>query len=201
MPEPALAELVLADEPQTWEALGFVVAGGAIGLGGVTLRLAGRDAGEGIVAWGVHGLEPGDIDGLRTLEAVAALDAGESGHPNGAIGLDHVVALTGDLDRSIAALRARGLEPRRIRDVPGQELSQAFYVLETALLELSGPVADREAAGFWGLVVVVSDLDALIDRLGDLVGEPRDAVQPGRRIATLRPAAGSSTAVAFMTPR
>ena len=31
-------------------------------------------------------------------------------------------------------------------------------------------------------------------------GTPREAVQPGRRIATIRPAAGLGPAVAFMTP-
>ncbi len=53
------------------------------------------------------------------------------------------------------------------------------------------------AASLWGLVVVVEDLDGL----GPLVGAPRDAVQPGRRIATVRPDAGLTTALAFMTPR
>jgi hypothetical protein len=36
--------------------------------------------------------------------------------------------------------------------------------------------------------------------LGDLLGSLRDAVQPGRRIATLRREAGLGPAIAFMTP-
>jgi hypothetical protein len=48
--------------------------------------------------------------------------------------------------------------------------------------------------------VVVADLDALASRLGDLLGAIRDAVQPGRRIATLRETAGLGQAVAFMSP-
>jgi hypothetical protein len=48
---------------------------------------------------------------------------------------------------------------------------------------------------------VTSDLDALAARLGDKLGPIRDAVQPGRRIATLRREAGSSVPIAFMTPR
>jgi hypothetical protein len=36
--------------------------------------------------------------------------------------------------------------------------------------------------------------------LGDRVGEVRDAIQPGRRIATLRRSAGLSLPVALMTP-
>jgi hypothetical protein len=53
----------------------------------------------------------------------------------------------------------------------------------------------------WGLALVVDDLDAACARLGkELVGDLRDAVQPGRRIATLRPAAGIGIPVALMTP-
>jgi hypothetical protein len=37
--------------------------------------------------------------------------------------------------------------------------------------------------------------------LGDNVGETRPAVQPGRRIATLRRGAGLSVPVALMTPQ
>jgi hypothetical protein len=61
--------------------------------------------------------------------------------------------------------------------------------------------ADPEGpARLWGISFLVDDLDATVARLGDLVGEPRDAVQPGRRIATLRREASLGVAVAFMTP-
>jgi hypothetical protein len=53
---------------------------------------------------------------------------------------------------------------------------------------------------FWGVVVIVSDLDALAQRLGDLLREIRPAVQAGRRIAPLRSKAGLGPAVAFMDP-
>jgi hypothetical protein len=49
-------------------------------------------------------------------------------------------------------------------------------------------------------VVIVSDLDALAERFGDLLSEIRPAVQPGRRIAPLRSKAGLGPAVAFMDP-
>ena len=183
---PILEELVVADEPATWEALGFTVVDGVVPLGGVGVRLAGRGAGEGIVEWRLG-------DGTR---AVAEVE-----HPNGALAVDHVVAFTDDLERTMRELAEEGFEPRRIREVPGKPVRQVFYVLGPALLELAGPVPDRDGMGFWGLVVVVGDLDALVTRLGDLLGTPRNAVQPGRRIATLATQAGSSAAVAFMTPR
>jgi hypothetical protein len=63
------------------------------------------------------------------------------------------------------------------------------------------PDGDGPAA-FWGLTLVSADLDATRAALGDeLIGAPRDAVQAGRRIATVRRSAGLGTAVAVMSPR
>jgi hypothetical protein len=77
-----------------------------------------------------------------------------------------------------------------------------FRRLGPAILEVVGvPSAEPEQpACFWGLVVVVKDLDALADRLGQRLGAPKPAVQPGRRIATLKTVDGPSPALAFMTP-
>ena len=63
-----------------------------------------------------------------------------------------------------------------------------------ALIVPDGP------ARLWGISFLVPDMDATAAALGDLLGAPRDAVQPGRRIATLRREAGLGPAVAFMTP-
>src|SRR4051794_25808137 len=157
-----LEEVVVADEPATWEALGFEVRDGVVWLGGVALRLAGRGAGEGIVGWRLRGVASSELDGLPTDPGTERAATPELQHPNGAIALDHVVAFTDDLERTMAALAAAGLEPRRIREVPGARLRQAFYVLGPALLELAGPDPARRRAEFWGLVVVVTDLDALV---------------------------------------
>ena len=53
-------------------------------------------------------------------------------------------------------------------------------------------------ARWWGVTVTVADLDVAAAIVG---AEPRDAVQPGRRILTVPDAAGLSTAVALMSPR
>jgi hypothetical protein len=47
-------------------------------------------------------------------------------------------------------------------------------------------------------VIVVSDLEALRERLQPHLGEVRGAVQPGRHIATLSDDAGVTPKVAFM---
>jgi hypothetical protein len=55
-------------------------------------------------------------------------------------------------------------------------------------------------ARLWGISFLVEDMEQTASTLGDLLGTPREAVQPGRMIATLRPEAGLGPAIAFMTP-
>jgi hypothetical protein len=55
-------------------------------------------------------------------------------------------------------------------------------------------------ARLWGISFLAEDLETPAAALGELLGEPRDAVQPGRRIATVKSAAGLGPAIAFMTP-
>ena len=55
-------------------------------------------------------------------------------------------------------------------------------------------------ARLWGLAFSVDDLERTAHSLGGLLGAPREAVQPGRRIATLRGQAGLGPAIAFMSP-
>ena len=193
---PELDALVLGDPPEAWERLGFTVTGGEIALGGVRLRL-GAD-GDGIVGWSFRGMDGGhDLDGLTACPSDAPAPEPVE-HPIGAIGVDHVVALTPSFDRTVGRLQEAGLDHRRTREA-GEGMRQAFFVLGPCLLELAGPV-DGDVR-FWGLTLVVADIDAAAERLGDRLGRVKDAVQPGRRIATLRREAGLGAPVAFMTPR
>jgi hypothetical protein len=197
---PELVSLSLADPPERWRALGFVVLDGRMRVGDVGVELG--EPGDGIVGWALRGVEGGaELDGLP-WSASASVSAAKSdaAHPNGAVGIDHVVVLTPDFDRTAAALDAAGLGLRRVRDAGG--FRQGFRRLGPAILELvearhGDPAAP---ARFWGLVVIVDDLDALAERLGDQLGPVKDAVQPGRRIATLRGSAEIGTNVAFMDP-
>ncbi|HZU40866.1 MAG TPA: VOC family protein [Solirubrobacteraceae bacterium] len=200
MSGPELVALDVGDPPERWAALGFEVRDGEVGLGGVRLHLGAR--GKGIVGWSLAGvLEGAALDGLTTSFAAACAGEAAPTHPNGAVGLDHVVVVTPDFERTSAALRDAGLPLRRVREVEPAGFRQGFRRLGPAILEL---VEARQAppgpARFWGLVVVVSDLDALAERLGEHLGPVKPAVQPGRRIATLRASAGLTPAVAFMDP-
>jgi hypothetical protein len=206
---PELVELVVADPPEAWEAAGFAVDGdGRCRIGTVAVRLVGRDHGKRIVGWSLRDLPPAttEIEGLATAvhdgPPVEPAD-----HPNGAIGLDHVVVLTPDTERTVATLGSLGLDLRRTRDMPVEQYGfagrQSFFRLGGPILELIGPVepSGDGPLGFFGLAWTVSDLDALAGRLGDALGRAKDAVQPGRRIATLRhKELGMSVATAFMSP-
>jgi Glyoxalase-like domain len=210
---PELAAVWIADPAERWSALGFDVAGGRLGLGGVAVHL--DSPGRGIVRWALTGIEPAitEIDGLPTDTAPAtpaptpatAAPTPTSEHPNGAVGIDHIVAITPDFDRTAASLERAGLPLRRIRAVPTTEerlaFRQGFRRLGPAILELvEAPGMRPGVARFYGLVVIVADLDTLAELLGDRLGQIRDAVQPGRRIATLAADAGPSPRLAFMDP-
>jgi hypothetical protein len=135
---------------------------------------------------------------LPTTVVAAPADATSgTAHPNTATGLDHVVITTPDFDRTAKALESHDMPLRRIRDAGG--FRQGFRRLGPAILELvEAKTMPDGPASFWGLVVIVGDLEQLGRRLGDHLGEPKPAVQPGRRIATLRRSAGLGQPVAFM---
>jgi hypothetical protein len=207
---PTLDELAVADLPGAWSALGFELDGDVCTVGEVRIRLAGPGAGKGLVGWSLRGVETGDLDGLSTTRSNRPPPQEHPSHPNGVAALDHVVAIAPDLDRTVAALQGAGLDLRRMREepTPAGAPRQAFFRLGAAVLEVvQEPAEATERPGgerpafFWGLAFVAPDLEATVAGLGDRVGEIRPAVQPGRRIATLRRSAGLAVPVALMTPR
>ncbi|HET7573742.1 MAG TPA: VOC family protein [Solirubrobacterales bacterium] len=210
-----LDELTVADDAAAWEACGFRVENGTCVVGGVRLRFcAPGGEGGGLAGWSLRGVGPGrdgevvSLDGLPTTRAEGPPAGPAPTHPNGVEALDHVVAVSPDLDRTVAALRAAGLDLRRIREepTPAGAPRQAFFRLGAPLLEVVQEPAEATArhggdrpAFFWGLAFLVDDVDAAAAALGERAGEPRAAVQPGRRIVTLRRSAGLSLPVALMS--
>jgi hypothetical protein len=195
-----LVALAVADEPAAWQQAGFAVddAGGCW-LGDVSVTLA-PGTGKGVTAWSVEGIDR-PVDGLPTIDLPPAEPVEATTlHPNGTTAIDHVVVTTPDLDRTVAALEATGLEARRTRDAG--RIRQVFFRLGDPVLEVVGPPepSGDGPARFFGLALTVADLDATAAALGEALGEVKDAVQPGRRITTLRRSAGCTTALAFMSP-
>lgn len=204
MPPPAnsghLVELAVGSAPSAWERIGFALRDGGITVGATTIRPTGD--GDGIEGWTLAGVEDVALDGLATHVVDPPPPAPPvPDHPNGALRIDHVVVRTPSLDRTVAALDDAGLELRRTREAGGG-IRQGFVWVGDTILELvEAPDADPAApASFWGLVVVVGDLDRAAVVAGDALGRVRDAVQPGRQIATVRESAGVGVPLAFMTP-
>jgi catechol 2,3-dioxygenase-like lactoylglutathione lyase family enzyme len=200
MPAPTIAELVVGDEPAGWARLGFAVDGDRTTVGATTIVLDG--GGGGLRSWALRDAATTGFDGLATT--VASGPPGAPGaHPNGALRIDHVVVNTPDLPRTFAVLQDAGLDLRRVRE-HSETLHQGFFRLGEVILEVVGPpqpADDDGPARFWGLVAVVPDVDALAASAEPgLFGEPRAAIQEGRRIVTVRRAAGLSVALAFLTP-
>jgi len=210
-----LTALRLSASASSWERLGFPLTASPTGssfvAGGLTFELE-APLGErtGLTGWRFTSDVDGPdrvIDGIPTsfaaASAIGSAIASTVDPVLGITGVDHVVIMTPSLDRTCGAItEALRLPLKRIREVGGG-VRQGFHRAGSVILEVvERPDIDVvEPARLWGLVFDVADLDGVVDRLGpDVVGSPRDAVQKGRRIATVRSEAGLGCAVAFMTP-
>lgn len=215
---PRVEWLTIVGDIQAWRSLGLTVLDdGTIPLFGTSLHILDPTSESpdlhgsipGIVGWGLSGLsddpstEGNDllIDGLAT-EVVPPASPVFASHDLGASALDHVVVLTPDLERTSAAIAgATECELKRVREVG--EMRQGFHRIGRGglIVELvERPDIAEGDADFWGLVLIVDDLSAACLQLGpDRVSDPRDAVQRGRRIATIRSDVGLGFPVALMT--
>jgi len=120
-------------------------------------------------------------------------------------GVDHVVVLADDVATTCAVIaRHSGAQLRRMKQ--GDRGTQGFHrwgsvILEVVERRLVDPDAPHGASSYWGFVLTVDNLDEAIAHLGpDVLGAARPAVQPERRIATVRRAAGVGVPLALMTP-
>jgi hypothetical protein len=209
-------EVIVGDEPEAWTAAGFTVDDdGTCRVGHVRIRLVGRERGKRIRSWSLRGVDTDALDGDPTGGDITNIDGipttasaqpwcEPAEHPNGALIIDHVVLVTPDQQRTVARFESIDLPPRRTRqtDTYGAPFLQTFFRAGEVILELIGPEepSGDGPAGFFGLAFTVADLDATAALLGDGLGDIKDAVQPGRRIGTLRHKQFDvSVATAFMS--
>lgn len=186
-------ELIVADPADAWESAGFTVEDGSVcRIGGVVIRLTGRDARSGIVGWSLRGLPgeaAGDVDGVPTTPSNRSASA-PARHPNGVVAIDHVVLMSPDLNRTVDALTAIGVHPRRTRDADlgGRPIRQVFFRMGEVIVEAVGSpdVASEGPSALWGITYTVADIDATAAVFADRTAPVKDAVQPGRRITTVR---------------
>ena len=210
--------LLCTDAPSAWTKMGFHVdANNQVVLGDFLVKLGGtaesHPAPFGLPAWAFQGVPAG-----RTLLGVPTFALSESqleearralrqagGHPNTAVGVDHLV-IFGKTKQLVLAEAARdGLELRRERELGGDKSQLFFRPGQGTILEvLAGADLPDKAASFalWGLTLVVQDIEAAKRLLGEEgASKIREAVQRGRRILTVRSAfAGSKVNIALMTP-
>jgi len=191
-----IEQLAIGADASSWADAGFAVDAGGARVGEVALHFT---EGEGIRAWRLEGID-GEIDGLPVspVEVVP----GEAEHANGVTRIDHIVVLTPDLERTTRALEVVGTERRRVREVDTDDgpLRQGFFRLGEVILEvIEHPRIEPGPARFWGITFAVADLDAAAELLGERLGSIRDAVQAGRRIATVHRQAGLGLPVAMIS--
>jgi hypothetical protein len=216
----ALLCLTVADDVSTWTKLGFTTHGNSVQVGGVTFVCANTLAAgaKGITDWILHDPEgrlPSNIDGIATVASNVRPSVDIAVHPNGVTGIDHLVVRSHDLERTIGVLEGLDLPCRRRRDAGAYgsiTMKQAFFWLgspddphERIVLEVVGeaevnPLTKDQPSSFFGIALVCADLDATAEFFGDFAKPPIDAVQPGRRITSISSRAGSSVAIALMSP-
>lgn len=197
-----IEEIRVGDASQAWRAVGFEVDDELCRIGSVDIRLDGDE--PGISRWTLSGIPTAitSVDGIPTGHgSPGSASTMAPAHPNGVVGIDHLVLMTPNLPRTREHLAAIGLEARRERDAG--EFRQVFYRLDDVILELVGPAEPGPGdARLWGLTFVVRDIVETAEFLGGRIGRVKDAVQAGRRITTLRGRElGISPAIAFMSPR
>jgi hypothetical protein len=82
-------------------------------------------------------------------------------------------------------------------------MRQIFFRLGSVILEVVGApdTANEGPSSLWGITYVVADIDATASFFGDRTLPVKEAVQPGRRIATLRHRdLGMSVRTAMISP-
>ena len=151
----------------------------------------------------IAGLPVVHVDGAQVVDTAAPSNAS----PQFAlhiVGVDHVVVLADDVRATCSEIEQQSGAPlKRVKE--GDRGVQGFHrwgsvILEVVERRLVAPTDSATTASYWGLVVVVDQLDEAAAHLGpDVIGAPKPAVQPGRRIATVRSGAGLGVPLALMS--
>lgn len=163
----------------------------------------------------VHGDDttaPAEPLGRGTVATVPLTRGGDTPFVLNVVGVDHVVVLADDVRATCAEIaRVSGAELKRVKE--SERGVQGFHRWGSVILEVverrlvqprdatSGAVPQSPSdATYWGLVIIVDDIEAACAHLGpDVIGAPKPAVQPGRLIATVRSGAGLGVPLALMS--
>mmetsp|Transcript_4471 Transcript_4471/g.9593 ORF Transcript_4471/g.9593 Transcript_4471/m.9593 type:complete len:254 (+) Transcript_4471:263-1024(+) len=175
---------------------------------------------SGILGWIWSGSElKSDIGAFPTTfvnEKNCNFEGSPETHPNGLIGVDHIVLKTADMRATLATFEAHGVSVIRERSDIYPGVLQAFLRPQNdTIIEVVSSTKDRvggntmggmldiskEGNEVWGLTLVSKDIDNTADFLSPNVSKIRQAQQKGRKIATLRNTSfGLRVALAIMSP-
>lgn len=214
-----IADLWLSSSIEPWHRLGFSsfsvrqpdgLSVSCISIAGLGFRFLPEIAepsasGSYATGWTVRSDDATthSVDGVATRVIAELQPMPELTHQFAVTAIDHVVITTGSLERTCGAITEQlGLPLKRIRDA-GHGVRQGFHRAGSLILEIveRPDLAPETSAEIWGVVFVVDDLDSAIAWLGpDAIGAPRDAVQHGRRIASVKKDVGLGLPVALMSP-
>lgn len=202
MSAPVLTAIRLAADAAAWGRAGFSAGPEGMVVGHVALTFAAGDG--GILDWALTDVHSAGVDGLPTrLGSPPA--PGHAVHENGVTEIDHVVVATPSLARTRGCLEEAGIECRRVHEGEtgtGQRRRLAFFRVGRPVLEvIEAPELETGApAAFWGITFTTADIDQAAAVLGERLGRVKEAVQPGRHIATFRRNAGLGLPVALISP-
>ena len=204
--------LGLRASPSLLRSLGFVSENSLARLQNLNLHVGEEHSPAVSLLLETHQPLGESLDGIPCSRIDQQDQINEECHPNGVTRCDHIVVRTPDWARTASAFEKAGWQEALVRDdvYPGTRLS--FFRVgskgNNLTLELVAPLAKKPGkeevpARIWGVTWVAGGgLEAVAAALGDgfhlSAGKP--AIQPGRRIATLRGDAGG-LAMAFMTPK
>ena len=194
-------QLFIGGAPSPWGLAGLSPQGSPVGslasTSNATLVWPSEELPSGALEIAFDGVQSGaDLDGIQCAEFISTPDGLESSDSL----IDHVVVMTNNLERTCEAVtEVTGCPLKRVREVG--EIRQGFHrVGEGGVILEVVERADVSRTSLWGLVIATPSFDDLVQAAGDLVSEPKDAVQPGRRISTVKAKAGLGIPVALMTP-
>ena len=194
-------QLIVGGSPSPWGLVGVSPQGSPVGSLASTSNAAliwpSEELPSGALEIAFDGVQSGvDLDGIECADFISIPDGLESSNSL----IDHVVLMTDNLDRTCEAVtEVTGCPLKRVREVG--EIRQGFHrVGEGGVILEVVERPDVSHTSLWGLVIATPSFDDLVQSAGDLVSEPKDAVQPGRRISTVKARAGLGIPVALMTP-
>lgn len=190
---PSVTGLRVPGGSDPWSAAGFSITHGSTDNGTIDLG--------NLTIVPTSGLEEAEL--LTNGDAPSTMRS--TSHPNGIDNVDHLVIMARELDALRAEINESGWTVRRERPtaMAGIDIVQLFVIAGDVLLEMIAPASGTGTVeGVWGLAVTAHDIDSTAAWFGEQCGPVTDAVQSGRRIATLRhEALALPLPIAVMSPR